>query len=420
MRRVATDPVARGRFRMVEVAQREGVTAAARQYGVSRPTVYKVLQRFEREGAAGLLNRPRGGQGAIAEEIVEAIVLYKVDNPERSTRKIQELVRAEQGVAVSRQTVWRVLSDRGLARCLDRTPIRRFARPQPNDLWQIDLMEKEKVAFGTVHLVGVLDDCSRYLVAGRFSGSRSEEVVLGVLKEALEKWGLPEAILADRGKQFRAHSDGNGAQSNYEMILDLLGVRAIFARAYHPQTKGKLEKFFQFVQRDFLSEVRERVSSLAELNARFDEWAQGYNERHSHSSLGGKPPATIYRASMRETPLDLSALCEVPHRRKVSREAKVRYRGERYSVPASFIGDHVWVMAGEEELTIQFQGRVIARHARPDGPKGITGSAAASPARSARQPSGAPPRATTGQTYGGLVRRAPHPAPERTLRGGTP
>lgn len=47
---VVTDPVARMRFRMVEVAQREGVTVAARQFGVSRPTVYKVLQRWATEG----------------------------------------------------------------------------------------------------------------------------------------------------------------------------------------------------------------------------------------------------------------------------------------------------------------------------------------------------------------------------------
>ena len=44
---VVTDPVARVRFRMVEVAQSDGVTAAARQFGVSRPTVYKVLHRWE-------------------------------------------------------------------------------------------------------------------------------------------------------------------------------------------------------------------------------------------------------------------------------------------------------------------------------------------------------------------------------------
>mgnify|MGYP001146696173 CR=1 FL=1 len=190
-RNVATDPVARVRFRMVEVAQREGVTAAARQFEVSRPTVYKVVHRWETEGVQGLLNRPRGGQGAIGPEIVEAIVLYKVDKVDRSTRKIQELVAREQGVRVSRQTVWRVLSERGLARIVDPTPIQPFEKPQPNDLWQIDLMENEATPFGRVHLIAALDDRSRYLLSGRFSERRSEEVVLTVLAEALERWGRP-------------------------------------------------------------------------------------------------------------------------------------------------------------------------------------------------------------------------------------
>jgi len=50
------------------MAQEEGVTQAARQFGVSRVTVYKVLHRYETEGAVGLLNRPRGGQGAIPDK----------------------------------------------------------------------------------------------------------------------------------------------------------------------------------------------------------------------------------------------------------------------------------------------------------------------------------------------------------------
>jgi putative transposase len=290
-RNVATDPVARARFRMVEVAQKEGVSAAARQFGVSQPTVYKVLERFATEGAQGLLNRPRGGQGAMAPQIVEAIVLYKLDNVDRSTRKVQDLVWREQGVSVSRQTVWRVLSERGLARIVDPTPIQPFERPQPNDLWQIDLMENEATPFGKVHLTAVLDDRSRYLLAGRFSERRSEEVVLSVLAEALERRGRLGAILSDRGKQFRAQESLQGPQVTYQFILDLLGIRAVYARPYHPQTKGKIEKLFQFVQRDFLTEWRFKVGSLDELNAAFAEWTQWYDREHSRSSLGGKPAA---------------------------------------------------------------------------------------------------------------------------------
>lgn len=361
-RNVATDPVARVRFRMVEVAQREGVSAAARQFGVSRPTVYKVLQRFATEGAKGLLSRPRGGQGAIGAELVEAIVLYKLDNLDRSTRRIQDLVWREQGVRVSRQTVWRVLSERGLARIVDRTPIQPFERPQPNDLWQIDLMENEATPFGKVHLVAVLDDRSRYLLAGRFSERRSEEVVLSVLADALERWGRPGAILSDRGKQFRAHESLQGPQVTYQFILDLLGIRAVYARPYHPQTKGKIEKFFQFVQRDFLTEWRFKVGSLDELNAAFAAWTQWYNQEHSHSSLGGKPPIAFYRPSPRESPLNLRELCCSVERRKVTRESVVRYGGQKYKVPAPYIGDHVWLHISEDELVVKAQKQEIARH----------------------------------------------------------
>ena len=333
-RNVATDPVARVRFRMVEVAREEGVTAAARQFGVSRPTVYKVLDRFESEGAQGLLNRPRGGQRSTDPEIVEAIVLYKLDNLERSTRKIQDLVEREQGVRISRQTVWRVLSERGLGRLIDPTPIQRFERAQPNDLWQIDLMEDEEVAFGKVHLTAVLDDRSRYLLAGRFSWSKGEEVVLSVLADALDRWGRPEAILSDRAKQFRAHESLQGPQTTYQLILDLLSIKPIYARAYHPRTKGKIEKLFQFVQRDFLSEVRFQVESLEELNA----------------------------ASQRESPLNIRELCCVTERRKVTRESMVRYRGQKYKVPARYIGDHVWLHITEQEMVVKHQQHEIARH----------------------------------------------------------
>jgi len=320
------------------------------------------VNRFQTEGAQGLLNRPRGGQGAIAPEIVEAIVLYKLDNLDRSTRKIQELVEREQGVRISRQTVWRVLSERGLARTIDRQPIKRFERPQPNDLWQIDLMENEQTRFGKVHLIAVLDDRSRYLVAGRFSDRRTEEVVLSVLAEGLEHYGRPQAILSDRGKQFRAHERLQGPQTTYQFILDLLSIRPVYARAYHPRTKGKIEKLFHFVQRDFLSEWRFKAESLEALNTRFAEWRDWYNQKHSHSSLLGKPPAALYRPSSRESPLNIRELCCTVVRRKVTREAVIRYLGHKYEVPARYIGDHVWLYITEDEMVVKSHNREIARH----------------------------------------------------------
>jgi hypothetical protein len=156
------------------------------------------------------------------------------------------------------------------------------------------------------------------------------------------------------------------------MVLDLLGIRAVYARPYRPQTKGKIEKSFQFVQRDFLSEARFKVNSLNELNEAFAEWVRWYNHEHSHASLRGKPPAALYRTSERDSPLQIRSLCSVCHRRKVTREAIVRYRNRKCKVPAHLIGDHVWLRVTEDEFVVESQGFNVARHPLGEGHQAAT------------------------------------------------
>ena len=78
----------------------------------------------------------------------------KVHGPHRSTAKVRQLLDERYGSSVSRQTVWRVLSSRGLARLVEREPLQRFQRPQPNELWQIDLKEDVATLAGKAHLLG--------------------------------------------------------------------------------------------------------------------------------------------------------------------------------------------------------------------------------------------------------------------------
>ena len=61
-------------------------------------------------------------------------------------------------------------------------------------------------------------------------------------------------ILADNGTQFKNIMGDLG--SKYERVLHLLDIKPIFARVRHPQTKGKLERFFGSVKSMFLSEAR--------------------------------------------------------------------------------------------------------------------------------------------------------------------
>jgi transposase InsO family protein len=190
------------RFQVVQRAREEGVMAAARAFECSRTRVYQLMARYEGDGLRGLMNRPRGPQAPIREEIRQAIIELKTNGLHRSTAKIRQLLEEEYGWPVSRQTVWRVLSERGLARLVEREPLQRFERPHPHQLWQMDLKEDVGIRSGKVHLLAVVDDASRYCLGGEWIASKAEPAVLGALAKVLEQRGLPEAILTDRDSVF--------------------------------------------------------------------------------------------------------------------------------------------------------------------------------------------------------------------------
>src|SRR3989304_7860103 len=154
------------RFRIIEVAEAESVTEAARRFGCSRTTVYKLIARYRQGGLRALLNRPRGPREPIPEEVVDLVVELKASAPHRATSKVQQLLAERYGFHLSRQSIWRILSARGLARIQDPEPLVRFARPQPNQLWQMDLKESVVFPFGKAHLLCAVDDASRWGFGG--------------------------------------------------------------------------------------------------------------------------------------------------------------------------------------------------------------------------------------------------------------
>lgn len=303
-----------------------------------------------------------GGREPLRQEVVEAIVELKVAGPHRSTAKVAQLLEEVYGWRVSRQTVWRVLAVRGLARISDPTPLVRFGRPAPNDLWQFDLIEDESTAIGKVHLPVLIDDASRYCIGGHFTRSKAQPAVLGVLAGALRTQGLPQEILTDRAKLFFGPTTSHQGLTVYQLALQCLGIRACFARPYKARTKGKVEKFLQFVERDFLAEVRGQVKSLEDLNARWERWRDWYNQRRLHASLGEGPPARSYRRSARPAPPELERLLAVDEPRRVGRDATISLRGRRYAVPAEYMGRQVWVMQLDDQIRIEHGGQIIASY----------------------------------------------------------
>ena len=114
-----------------------------------------------------------------------------------------------------------------------------------------------------------------------------------VLKDAVKKYGRPASILTDRGIQFYANEaeEREKGATVFERYLAENGIRQILSRVSHPQTNGKVERFFRTVE-DKLPRFDDSIDQLI-------EW---YNVRRPHMSLNLDEIETPYQAYLRKMP----------------------------------------------------------------------------------------------------------------------
>ncbi len=161
-------------------------------------------------------------------------------------------------------------------------------RAYSNSLWHTDWKLLEGYGWFTAYL----DDASRYITGyGLFKEATSEHSV-EVLKKAVTDHGKPVSILTDRGTQFYAVEANERMKglTAFEKHLIEKEIRQILARVHHPQTNGKIERFFRTVE-----EKLDRFKSIDELI----EW---YNMKRPHMSLNLEIIETPHEAYIRKMP----------------------------------------------------------------------------------------------------------------------
>lgn len=330
---------------------------AAVRIGVTPRSVERYLCRFQQLGPGGLYDHRHSNYQKVDDKDERRIVQAKLEGRHRSSRLIRDLL----ALAVHEDTVRRVL----IKHHLERTslppvkPIQRFEAAESNDLWQIDIQGKVSFPFiGDLLLIMVKDDHSRFVLSGRWFFHQYKINVFMMLHEAFVHWGLPKAILSDRGSQFKAHQ--LHGQAEYQYLVRRLGIEPIYGK--RPRTKGKIENNFRFIQRDFVLENLHHTD-LDSLNEAWGKWMEWYNWRHYHKGLNGDSPADRYVRSLRRpTAEDLELLLIHEEPRKVTRTGHISYYGQFYRVPDNYIGRRVWTVLKGETLRIECGKEVIARY----------------------------------------------------------
>lgn len=325
--------------------------------GCSLRSIWRYKNKFLSSGPEGLEDKRRGNYRKLTDKVERRIVKCKLEGKHRSARFIRDKLE----LSVHRETVRRVLVRHHLNR-ISLPPVKRverFEAREPNDLWQIDIMGKMNFPFlGDLYLICSIDDHSRFIPYGQWFYRQFGIHVYQVMYQSFVKYGLPKAILSDRGVQFKARQ--REGEANYQWYAHNLGITLKYAQK--ARTKGKIEGLFRFIQRDFVLE-NVKLASIKEVNESFSSWLENYNFAHEHEGINKQCPADLYTPSLRKlTAKELEFILVHEEPRRVLKTASITYYGHYYRVPEEYIKRRVWTRLKGSTLIIECGGEVIARY----------------------------------------------------------
>lgn len=207
-----------------------------------------------------------------------------------------------------------------------------------------------------VFLVTFIDDATRFVLHGEFYPVMDQTIVEDCFRKAIQKFGVPEAVYFDNGKQYRTKWMTRACSK--------LGIRLLFARPYSPEATGKVERFNRVVDA-FLSEsALEKPKTLERLNELFAVWLSECYQNKPHSALENKfSPESAYRSDKKALrfvdPDELANAFLHCETRKVDKSGCISFMDRKYEVGLPFIGctvDVVFDPADIAELTIEYEG----------------------------------------------------------------
>jgi len=197
-----------------------------------------------------------------------------------------KLIERDYGKHINHNRIHRILLDLGMAKKKDKKDIRkkdwiRYERRHSLTAVHIDWYYYAPMG---LWIFAVLDDASRKLLALIECNSPTTEASIEGMRQAMMHGKILQCI-SDHGSQFVSNIGGD---SRFVEFLDENGIQQILCRIKHPQSNGKVEKFF---------DLYKNKRSLFKTKEEFIAW---YNELRPHSSLNFEILETPHQAFVRK------------------------------------------------------------------------------------------------------------------------
>ena len=284
----------------------EKMAAVCREFGISRKTGYKILERYNDTGLEGLTDRsrrPYRHANQLPFQIEGLIVRLKQEKPSWGAPKIMELL-ARRYPDVHRpaiSTIHAVLDRHGLVkhrkgRRNKATGTALSDTEQPNDLWCADYKGEFMLADRRYcYPLTITDYASRYLFAVEALQSTKEVTAFTVFEQVFRENGLPKAIRTDNGVPF-ASPNALFNLSKLSVWWLRLGIAIERIKPGNPQQNGRHERMHLTLK---LETTKPAGANFLQQQAKFDDFIEEYNTERPHQALAMKPPAAVHAPSQR-------------------------------------------------------------------------------------------------------------------------
>jgi len=229
---------------------------------ISLSTIYRVIENYKKFGetiTTKSVGRPRNDINRRCKEIM----CSEWQKYQCGSVKLHKILKSK-GFGISQRQIQRTMDEFKLtAPCPKRRGQRKYCSYRwPGGFvvlhadWAICPITKKNI-------IAYIDDHSRFIVGYGLYDNATTKNTLYCLYNAISKYGIPYAIITDRGPHFYANKIGkkDKGKCKFQQVLEDMDIKHIVARVRHPQTNGKIERWFGTYKR----ECNDRFKNIDEI-----------------------------------------------------------------------------------------------------------------------------------------------------------
>ena len=301
------------------------MTELAAEYGISRKTGYKWLDRYAAEGALGLddrSRRPHSSPHATDADVLATLVRLRRRHPRWGPKKLLTVAtrHAPKANWPSPSTLAAHFKAQGLitARRRRQPPLVVASTGAPitrvNEVWTTDYKGEFLTGDGRYcYPLTLRDGFSRFVLRCDALTAHTLASTRPRFERAFAEYGLPDRIRSDNGPPFGG--PGLGRLSTLAVWWIRLGIVPERIAPGHPEQNGSHEQFHRVLKADT---ARPPAATAAAQQRRFTRFCGEYNHERPHEALDQTVPAAYYRPSSRPLPRRLPPL-EYPGHAEIRR-----------------------------------------------------------------------------------------------------